>query len=273
MMASARSGVLRILLLTGFVAVAAGVAPLVAAGAAGAAVPRAGTFTGEGFDGCTLPSATDLKDWSPSPYRALNIYIGGVNAACPHHPGSKWAKGVTALGWSLIPTFVGLQAPSNECGCASIVPAKASAEGAGAANEAVKELKAMGIGAGNVVYYDMEGYTRGSTNTPAVLSFLAAWTKKLHALGYVSGVYSGAASGISDLVSEYGTSYLEPDDIWIADWNGEETVSDPYVPAADWSDHQRLHQYNGGENLTYGGVTLNIDGDYCDGAVVTAASL
>jgi hypothetical protein len=270
-MRRARVRVLRVLLVGGIIVLAIGAAPAtVSAATAGG---RAGTFTGEGFDGCTLPSTSELKDWSSSPYRALNVYIGGVNAACPHHPGSKWAPGVTALGWSVIPTFVGLQAPSNQCGCASIVPSKAPAEGAGAANQAVKELVAMGIGTGNVVYYDMEGYTPGATNTPAVLTFLAAWTKKLHALGYVSGVYSGADSGIADLVSKYGTSYLEPDDIWIADWNGEKTVSDPYVPAADWSNHQRLHQYNGGQNLTYGGFTMNVDGDYCDGAVVTAASI
>jgi hypothetical protein len=259
----------RLLLTSALFTTALGAAVAAPAGATGAAA----TFTGGGFDSCSLPSTTQLTDWSSSPYRAFNVYIGGVNAACPHHPGATWTKNVTALGWALIPTFVGRQAPVNNCGCTSIVPADASAEGAGAANQAVKELVAMGIGAGNVVYYDMEGYTVGSTNTPAVLKFLAAWTKKLHALGYLSGVYSGAKTGISDLVSKYGTSYLEPDDIWIADWNGAKTVSDPHVPAGDWSDHQRLHQYSGDHDETYGGVTFQIDGDWCDGAVVTAASL
>ena len=81
------------------------------------------------------------------------------------------------------------------------------------------------------------------------------------------GVYSSAASGITDLAAAYGGSYTEPDDIWIADWNGKQATSDPYVPAADWAAHQRLHQFNGGQNKTYGGITLNIDGDYLDGAV------
>ena len=48
------------------------------------------------------------------------------------------------------------------------------------------------------------------------------------------------------------------------EWAG--TTSDPYVPSGDWANHQRLHQYSGGHNETYGGVTLNIDGDYLDGA-------
>ena len=79
-------------------------------------------------------------------------------------------------------------------------------------------------------------------------------------------MYSSAASGISDLVAAYGTGYLEPDDIWIGDWNGRQTTSDPYVPSGDWANHQRLHQYRGGHNETYGGVTINIDNDYLDGA-------
>lgn len=266
------------LLRAAVLASAAGVAmltvPAVTSGAVAAAVrPVTGTFHGEGFDECGLPSISDLKAWSASPYRALNLYIGGVNEGCPQTISASWVQQATALGWALIPTYVGLQAPNPECPCASIIPSKAASEGAAAGAQAVSELKAMGVGTGNVVYYDMEGYQTGSPNTPAVLNFLAAWTKKLHADGYVSGVYAGESSGIPDLVSKYGTSYAEPDDIWIANWDHKRTVSDPKVPAADWANHQRLHQYSGGVNKTYGGVTINIDGDFCDGAVVNAASL
>ena len=124
----------------------------------------------------------------------------------------------------------------------------------------------MGIGTGNPIYFDMEAYSPGSGNTSAVLAFLAGWTSELHAAGYVSGVYSSGGSGIRDLAAAYNTGYLEPDDIWIADWNGLHTTLDPYVPAADWPAHQRIHQYSGGQNVSYGGVTMNIDGDYLDGA-------
>ena len=63
-------------------------------------------------------------------------------------------------------------------------------------------------------------------------------------------------------------TYLEPDDIWFAEWNNQQTASSAYVPAGDWANNQRLHQYRGGHNETYGGVTINIDSDYVDGAVV-----
>ncbi len=183
-------------------------------------------------------------------------------------------QSVTKLGWGIIPTYVGLQAPQNECTCAGIVPSKAYAEGESEAASAVKLMAADGMGKGNPVYFDMESYTRGAPDTPAVLTFLKGWTTKLHALGYLSGVYSGAASGMADLVTKYGTSYPEPDDIWIADWNGLHTVKSAYVPAADWADHQRLHQFQGETDLTYGGVTFKgADEDFCDGAVVSASTV
>ena len=112
----------------------------------------------------------------------------------------------------------------------------------------------------------MEGYTVSTTHSAAVLAFLAGWTAELHAQGYTSGVYSSADSGIVDLVDQVGSGYLEPDDLWVARWNGAQNTVDPNVPAGDWANHQRLHQYSGGLNQTYGGVRLNIDQDYVDGA-------
>ena len=101
-----------------------------------------------------------------------------------------------------------------------------------AADDAVTH-PALGIGAGNPIYFDMEAYTAPPAPPPAVLAFLDSWTAELHAHGYLSGVYSSAASGIADLVAQVGTGYHEPDDIWIANWNGHaDAPCDPYVPAA-----------------------------------------
>jgi hypothetical protein len=195
------------------------------------------------------------------------VYIGGANMACSQpNLTSAWVSTETGAGWHLIPTYVGLQAPSNSCGCKAIVASKAQAEGTAAAADAVAHAQSIGIGPGNPIYFDMEAYPRGGSNSAAVLAFLSAWTAQLHADSYLSGVYSSGASGIGDLVAQVGTGYLEPDDLWIADWNGKQTTSDPYVPNNYWTAHQRLHQYRGGHNETHGGVTINIDGDYLDGA-------
>ncbi len=231
------------------------------------ATHRAGDaiYTGLGFDVCSTPSSSTMSAWSSSPYRAIGFYIGGANEACAQpNLNSTWVQQESAAGWALLPIYVGLQAPSNGCGCAGITPSQASAQGTAAADDAVTQAQAVGLGLGNPIYDDMEAYTRNSTNTTAVLAFLSAWTTELHARGYVSGIYSSAVSGITDLVNEVGTGYAEPDQIWIAEWNGQQSTTSGYVPSSDWVNHQRLHQYQGGHNATYGGATLNIDSDYVD---------
>jgi len=49
------------------------------------------------------------------------------------------------------------------------------------------------------------------------------------------------------------------------------TTADSNVPANYWSAHQRVRQYTGDVQETWGGVTINIDRDYLDVAV-TAVS-
>jgi hypothetical protein len=231
----------------------------------------AAVYTGLGFDACSAPSMSTMGAWSTSPYHAIGVYLGGTNSACAQpNLTAAWVSTESAAGWNLVPTYVGLQAPSNSCGCAALVPAKAATQGAAAADDAIAKAQALGIGPGSPIYFDMEAYPRDPRNTSSVLAFLAAWTTELHAGGYQSGVYSSAASGIADLAGQYGTGYVEPDDLWVADWNGRQSTSDPYVPAADWAAHQRLHQYSGSHTETYAGVSLDIDGDYLDGATAGA---
>ena len=236
-------------------------------------------YTGLGFDACATPSSSQMAAWGTSSYRAIGVYIGGTNMACAQpNLNSAWVSSQSAAGWHLMPIYVGLQAPSNSCGCAAITAGRAAAQGSAAARDAVIQAQALGLAAGNPVYFDMEGYNQSSTTTAAVLTFLAAWTSQLHADGYTSGVYSSAASGIRDLAGQAGDGYSEPDDVWIADWNGTLSTVDVNVPSSDWPTHQRLHQYSGAHNETHGGTTLNVDGDYVDaataatGTVTTAAA-
>ena len=239
----------------------------------GATAHAAGVFTGLGFDACSAPSTGRMSAWSTSPYRGVGIYIGGANMACSQpNLTAAWVSARSAAGWHLIPTYVGLQAPTASCGCATITPGAASGQGATAAADAVARARALGIGPGDPIYDDMESYTRTQSASAAMLAFLRGWTATLHADGYLSGVYVNTNSGIPDLVSAVGTGYPEPDDIWIAAWNGRRTTSDPSVPASEWASHQRLHQYQGAHNETYGGATISIDSNYLDGATAGATS-
>ncbi len=231
-------------------------------------------YTGLGFDACSAPSTSSMSAWAQSPFRAVGVYIGGLNSACAQTnltPG--WVTGEVAAGWHLIPTYVGYQG-AGACGgsCATIIPAQATAQGTAAAADAVSRAQALGIPAGNPIYDDMEQYRQSSASTAAVLAFLAGWTAQLHAAGYQSGVYSSASAAITDLVKQQGTGYQEPDDIWIGDWNNSQSTSDPYVPSGYWASHARLHQYRGAHDDRYGGVTLNIDSDYLDGATAGTSS-
>lgn len=234
----------------------------------GARISGVSGFVGLGFDACTAPSRRSMRAWDSSPYRAIGVYIGGLNRGCSQpNLTSSWVSEQVSAGWSLIPTYVGLQAPTSSCtSCATLSTGAAASQGSAAALDAVEDAAAVGIGPGSPIYYDMESYSRTSSATSATLTFLAAWTAKLHALGYVSGVYSSGASGIADLVGRLGTSYLQPDHLWIANWDGRKTADDPYVPDDAWSEGQRIRQYRGGHDETWGGVTINVDNNYVEGA-------
>ena len=238
-------------------------------------------YAGLGFDVCTTPSTASMAAWGQSsPYGAIGIYIGGVNAACiGGNLTPSWVSTESAAGWHMIPLYVGLQAPGNGCGCAAMSTTvtsgaymTAATQGTAAAQDAVSQAQALGIGPGNPIYYDMEGYQRSPTTSGAVLAFLQAWTEQLHLSGYYSGVYSSGLSGITDLVANWGTSYVEPDELWTAAWDSSPPPTPPtstanaYVPSADWpGQHQLLQYYSDQEQNateTYGGVRISIDRDF-----------
>jgi hypothetical protein len=242
----------------------------------GATASAAGSiFTGLGFDACATPSSRSMAAWADSPYRAVGVYIGGVNRACSQpNLTSTWVAQQTEADWHLIPTYVGLQAPTSACSsCAKLTSSQATAQGAAAAIDAVEEASAVAMGPGSPIYFDMESYSQTSSASAATLAFLESWTQKLHELGYSSGVYSSSASGIEDLAGQVGSGYELPDALWIANWNGQQNTEDPVVPSNVWTPHQRIHQYRGGHNESYGGVSINIDNNYVDGPTVGTATL
>ena len=230
-----------------------------------APIPEAaqqGLYQGSGFDTCAAPSAGTMQQWLASPYRAIGIYIGGVNRACAQaNLTAGWINAIQKQGWHYFPFYVGLQASCVEAyGDAPIVTSNASAEGTAAANDAAQQARDLGIPSGTPLIYDMEAYGTGCSNQ--VITFLSAWDARLHAEGYEAGVYE-SFSNIGDLIHAQG-KMVEPDVIHYADWDGRATTNSSYMPSTMWTDHQRLHQYTGGNNLTYGNATLNVDLDELD---------
>ncbi len=230
-------------------------------------VPRAPL---EGFDTCTAPSLNAMKAWKAK-YSAIGVYIGGMNMACDYgNLSASWVKSTHWMGWNLLPLYVGLQAPCNKFP-AKINPSTADGQAKGAANAAVADAANFGLRKGTPIYFDMESYNNSNTNCRhAVLTFLDAWTRELHARGYASGVYSSASSGVTDLVSTTtlnGHSFAEPDALWFALWDKNDSLTGtPFLPSGRWPS-DRVKQYAGNRTKKIGGYTLNIDADRIGGAV------
>jgi hypothetical protein len=231
----------------------------------------ASTFTGMAFDTCAAPSSTTMQHWLASPYRTLGIYIGGSMRACGDgNLSPSWVSTVKSMGWGLAPIYVGPQAPCvNQGGLSTFTASNAAAQGKSDADDAANRAYNFGLGSGTPIYYDMEAYnTTASGCSSAVMAFISAWSKELAARGYSSGAYGSTSSLMTDMSKAMGTSgFVAPKNIWFADWNGLQTTSDSYFSSAYWTNHQRLHQYSGGVNETWGGTTINIDANWSDALV------
>ena len=203
-----------------------------------------------------------MSDWLASPYRAVGIYIGGVNRACAQvNLTAPWLAGIAAQGWRYFPIYPGLQ---SSCvlasGDATITTNRAAAEGSAAADDAAARAAALGIPPRTPLSYDMEAY--GPACNGQVLAFLSAWDSELHARGYRAGVYE-SFTNIGALAGGAG-SITEPDVIYYADWDENPTTASPYLPSGLWTGHARIHQYRGGHVETYGGAAIDIDTDALD---------
>jgi hypothetical protein len=226
---------------------------------------RSKWVTGPGFDTCSAPSLAAMRAWRDD-FVAANIYIGGPARACSDGRLSRdWVAAVRAMGWRLIPTYVGPQAP-----CASsrprFSPWNAALAGQLSAVDAVGHAAALGLEPKTPIYMDLEAYGRGATCRDAVLTFLDSWTRGVRALGYTPGVYSSVASGIRDLGE--ATGMAKPSEVWFAHWDKKPDVhGDPYLDDEWWPGHHRIKQYRGDHFEKHGGVRLHIDSDAVDGRV------
>jgi peptidoglycan hydrolase-like protein with peptidoglycan-binding domain len=250
-------------------------APQPASPAASASPKIAGAaFTGMAFDTCAAPSAATMRAWLHSPYRAAGIYIGGSMRACGDgNLSASWVAQVHAMGWRLIPTYVGPQAPCvNQSGLAHISSTRAFTQGSANAYDAVLRARYFGMGAGTPIYYDMEGYSPSGSCSRTVTTFISGWTRELHHLGYKSGVYGNPGSVMTDMSRAVASpGFAPPDCIWFAHWNGLRNTSDqrsyPGFPDSKWSRGQRVHQYDGNLYQNWGGVGVSLDADWVNAAV------
>jgi uncharacterized protein YraI len=125
---------------------------------------------------------------------------------------------------------------------------------------------------GSAIYGDMEHYSASDPACrTAVLTYVSAWTKQLHRLGYLAGMYANLSSGAKHLSEAYGSpSYARGDALWIARWDGSPKLTGlPGIHNAQWSNSQRGKQYRGDHDETHGGLKINIDSNRFDAPVAT----
>ncbi|MEU1078431.1 MULTISPECIES: glycoside hydrolase domain-containing protein [unclassified Streptomyces] len=249
-----------------------------AAAVAGPARPvslsKPATYTGRAFDTCTAPTLAQMKAWkTASPYGGAAVYIGGRNRGCAQPQLTPdWVKAVSAVGWKLIPLYVGAQPPCKSGSNPERMTASTAASlGATDGADAGAKATALGMRPGSPVYLDMEGFDTANTSCKdTVLTYTRAWNKALHAKGYRTGYYGFASSSAAAVAaSTPGTDM--PDAIWYAAYDDVESTTTGYPFGTKWAGHRRGHQYAINKKETYGGVTLTVDRDAWDAPVAVVA--
>lgn len=233
-----------------------------------------------GFDACTLPAISKMQTWwNASPYWIYGLYLGGISYPDPpacSRAEAAWVAAVRQQGWTFIPTWVGPQAPcSTYKHKMSSDPATAYQQGRSEAEAAFTAAASVGLispGHGTVIYYDLEIFGGASLDCRLTAkTFINGWTERLHELGQRAGAYG---AGCSSYIQDWATLTHVPDDIWAASWY-QPFEYDPSasvfgvlcLPDNLWANHQRIRQYAGDHNETWGGQTHNIDSDIADGEV------
>ena len=122
----------------------------------------------------------------------------------------------------------------------------------------------------------MEHYGTNAACRSAVNAFMNGWVSQIHARGNLAGVYGSTLcnTGLSDFLNITNV----PDVIWPARWyhslglgyydpNASVWNLGSCVPNTVWSNHQRIRQYEGDHDETWGNLTLDIDSNVLDGVV------
>jgi hypothetical protein len=241
-------------------------------------------YKGWALDTCSAPSLKTITKWHRSPYRAVGVYVGGVNLACGQ-PGltAKWVAGVSAQRWRLLPVYVGRQPQclrtNGQARAVKAAPQKinrslAASEGTYAADTAAARGEALGMRRGSAFYDYIGNYSTGNAAcSKAVLTFVSAWTRELHRLGYLAGVYVSLSSGAQDLSRAYTwKSFTHPDALWVSGGKKNPSLTGwTGVSSSKWAVHQRARQFRGPHKETYDGATMNVDSDNLDAPAATLA--
>lgn len=231
------------------------------------------------FDTISAPPMALMDAWREhSPYTGVGVYLtvpgeyDNRGDKVQAHLTADWVAHVRADGWSLLPIFVGRQAPracrEGNFHRISTDPSTARAQGVTAARDAAAAMAGLGINdPAAPVYLDIEPYRPGCEDE--ISAYIGGWTSGLHEAGLTAGVYG--SRGTLGVQLQNATTNL-PDAVWLATSNlaasadGLDGIDDSTFAGA------RTNQYHLDVTRTWGGHTLRIDENAVDGPVVQPAN-
>ena len=181
------------------------------------------------------------------------------------------------MGWKFIPLDVGLQAP---CADRTKHPmsrdlTKAQKQGQVGRQGGPAQRREAGICLlGSALYSDIESFSSTDVGcADAVRSYLTGWTP--HFITAVTSPGSTATCSPRCGDSPTATSdarFARPDVVWSAQWDRRTALTGwSDVPDHHWPAGQRIKQYIGDHDESYGGYRVNIDSNAIDAPVATVA--
>lgn len=226
-----------------------------------------------GVDSCANESTSRMATlYQASPYGTYGFYIGGltVNRSCPSHASfhnQAWANTVKAQGWNLQPIYSGRQP-----GChpnttvtypISTNPTTAYSQGQSEGNDAIFQAYTRGIA--GPIWLDMDIDIPDSYSCrPSVDNYIRGWMGAVRAnAAYIPSLYTGYAN--ANRAATFAVAN-RPYQVTIPHWNNIPGVYGglPNLNRSYWTGHQRGHQYRGGHNESWGGLTFNVDNNCYD---------
>ncbi|MFF8378511.1 glycoside hydrolase domain-containing protein [Streptomyces sp. NPDC015661] len=232
--------------------------------------PAQKTFTGRAFDTCAAPSLAAMRAWNTGFYGAAAVYVGGRNRGCSQpNLTASWTKSVSAMGWKLIPIYVGAQPPCQTgANPEKLTASTAASLGVTDANDAVAKASALGMRPGSPVFLDMEPYdVTDKACNDAVLTYVRSFTRTLRGKTYRGGFYGFTSSSAKAVATATDRTDL-PGNLWYALWDKQNTTTADWPwGATRYTGHSRGHQYLVNSKETRGGYTITVDQDAWDGPV------
>ena len=224
--------------------------------------------------------ASWTRGTSRSPFTAIGIYVSGNSRYCgdKYQPNlsKSWVATNAANGWRFIPIHVGRQSPcfkNNPKSRSRRSTCRHRQHGAHAgraeAKETIAALTKYGFGDGQLllprhrVVRPHHGVRQRSCSSSPTRGPSTCTARATSPASTPAARRRSRPSTTARRPSAQG--FTLPDHMWIAWVNKKaDTKGGPYLSDAGWTDHQRIHQYHNGVNVTYGGKTLNIDKNYLD---------